>query len=75
VAGNHNIPSICERCDRVFGRAQALHVAIEGKRRDIFDLLVETGADVSGTNDEYDHCCLPARCAAALDPMIALRHQ
>jgi len=37
------------------GRPQALHVAIESKRRDMFDLLLEHGADVNGTNDEYDH--------------------
>jgi ankyrin repeat protein len=36
------------------GRPQALHVAIEGRRRDIFDLLLEHGADVNGTNHEYD---------------------
>jgi hypothetical protein len=37
------------------GRPQALHLAIESKRRDMFDLLLEAGADVNGTNDEYDH--------------------
>jgi ankyrin repeat protein len=37
------------------GRPQALHVAIEAKRRDIFDLLLEHGADVQGVNDAYDH--------------------
>ena len=37
------------------GRPQALHLAIEGQRRDMFDLLLERGADVSGTNDQYDH--------------------
>ena len=36
------------------GRPQALHVAIEAKRRDMFDLLLERGADVSGDNDQYD---------------------
>ena len=36
------------------GRPQALHVAVETKRRDMFDLLLEHGADVSGTNDSYD---------------------
>jgi ankyrin repeat protein len=36
------------------GRPQALHVAIEGKRRDLFDLLLEHGADVNGANDGYD---------------------
>ena len=36
------------------GRPQALHVAIEAKRRDVFDLLLERGADVSGDNDQYD---------------------
>jgi ankyrin repeat protein len=37
------------------GRPQALHVAIETKRRDMFDLLLEAGADVNGNNLEYDH--------------------
>lgn len=37
------------------GRPQALHVAVEGGRRDLFDLLLEHGADVSGSNDQYDH--------------------
>jgi ankyrin repeat protein len=36
------------------GRPQPLHVAIEGRRRDLFDLLLEHGADVSGANDDYD---------------------
>jgi len=37
------------------GRPQALHVAIETKRRDMFDLLLEHGADVNGSNEQYDH--------------------
>jgi ankyrin repeat protein len=37
------------------GRAQPLHVAIETKRRDLFDLLIDAGADVNGSNDRYDH--------------------
>jgi len=37
------------------GRLQALHVAIEGKRREMFDLLLEHSADVNGSNGEYDH--------------------
>src|SRR5262245_32719770 len=37
------------------GRPQPLHVAIETKRRNLFDLLLEAGADVNGTNDQYDH--------------------
>ena len=37
------------------GRPQPLHVAIETKRRDMFDLLLGAGADVNGANDEYDH--------------------
>lgn len=37
------------------GRPQPLHVAIEMKRRDLFDLLLEAGADVNGRNDQYDH--------------------
>jgi ankyrin repeat protein len=37
------------------GRPQALHVAIEAKRRDVFDLLLRHGANVNGSNDQYDH--------------------
>ena len=37
------------------GRPQPLHVAIETKRRDMVDLLLDAGADVNGTNDQYDH--------------------
>ena len=37
------------------GRPQALHVSIETKRRDMFDLLLAAGADVDGSNDQYDH--------------------
>ena len=37
------------------GRPQALHVSVETKRREMFDLLLEHGADVSGSNDQYDH--------------------
>lgn len=36
------------------GRPQPLHVAIEGGRRELFDLLLEHGADVNGSNDGYD---------------------
>lgn len=36
------------------GRPQALHVAIEGGRRELFDLLLDAGADVNGSNDDYD---------------------
>jgi ankyrin repeat protein len=36
------------------GRPQALHVAIETKRRDMFDLLLDAGADPNGRNGEYD---------------------
>jgi hypothetical protein len=36
------------------GRPQPLHVAIETKRRDMFDLLLDSGADVNGRNEEYD---------------------
>jgi ankyrin repeat protein len=36
------------------GRPQALHVAIETKQRDVFDLLLDRGADVNGSNDAYD---------------------
>jgi len=37
------------------GRPQALHVSIETKRRDMFDLLLAAGADVNGSNEPYDH--------------------
>ncbi|MGH8189128.1 MAG: ankyrin repeat domain-containing protein, partial [Steroidobacteraceae bacterium] len=37
------------------GRPQALHVSIETNRRDVFDLLLEAGADVNGNNASYDH--------------------
>ena len=37
------------------GQPQALHVAIETNRRDMVDLLLARGADVNGTNDQYDH--------------------
>ncbi len=37
------------------GRPQPLHVAIETGRRDMFDLLLDAGADVNGSNDQYDH--------------------
>jgi ankyrin repeat protein len=37
------------------GRPQPLHVAIETKRRDMFDLLLAAGADVNGRNEAYDH--------------------
>jgi ankyrin repeat protein len=37
------------------GRPQPLHVAIEANQRHVFDLLLDAGADVNGTNDQYDH--------------------
>lgn len=36
------------------GRPQALHLAVEGHRRDMFDLLLSRGADINGINDGYD---------------------
>jgi len=36
------------------GRPQPLHVAIEGGRPALFTLLLDSGADVNGSNDEYD---------------------
>ena len=36
------------------GRPQALHVAIDTRRRDMFDLLLAAGADVDGDNRLYD---------------------
>jgi ankyrin repeat protein len=37
------------------GRPQALHVSIETKRRDMFDLLIAAGADINGVNDQCEH--------------------
>jgi ankyrin repeat protein len=37
------------------GRPQALHVAIESDRQEVFELLLASGADVNGRNEEYDH--------------------
>jgi ankyrin repeat protein len=36
------------------GRPQALHVAIETTRRPVVDLLLDRGADVNGSNGQYD---------------------
>lgn len=36
------------------GRPQALHVAVETGRRDMFDLLLAAGADPDGRNGDYD---------------------
>jgi ankyrin repeat protein len=36
------------------GRPQPLHVAIESGRADVFELLLDAGADVSGDNEAYD---------------------
>jgi ankyrin repeat protein len=38
------------------GRPQALHVSIETSRRDMFDILLDAGADVDGSNETYEHC-------------------
>jgi ankyrin repeat protein len=37
------------------GRSQPLHISIDTKRRDIFDLLIAAGADVNGNNEHNDH--------------------
>src|SRR5207302_429808 len=37
------------------GRPQPLHISIETKRRDMFDLLIAAGANVSGNNEQYDY--------------------
>ena len=37
------------------GRPQALHVAIETTRRPVVDLLLDRGADVNGSNEQYDY--------------------
>ena len=36
------------------GRPQPLHLAVEGNRADMFELLLVAGADVNGQNAEYD---------------------
>ncbi|NIR30132.1 MAG: hypothetical protein GWN84_12625, partial [Gammaproteobacteria bacterium] len=36
------------------GRPQALHVSIETARQDMFELLLDWGADVDGSNDGYE---------------------
>ncbi len=36
------------------GRPQALHLAVESEHRDIFDVLLDHGADPSGKNEQYD---------------------
>jgi ankyrin repeat protein len=35
------------------GRPQALHVAVESNRLDMFDYLIAAGADIDGNNDNY----------------------
>jgi ankyrin repeat protein len=35
------------------GRPQALHVAVESNRREMFDYLIATGADIDGNNENY----------------------
>jgi ankyrin repeat protein len=37
------------------GRPQPLHVAVETTRRAMVELLLDAGADPSGTNEHYDH--------------------
>ena len=37
------------------GRSQPLHVSIDTKRRDMFDLLIAAGADLNGNNEQNDH--------------------
>src|SRR5262249_14661289 len=37
------------------GRPQALHVAIQTNRRDLFAQLLAAGADGTGSNEPYDH--------------------
>src|SRR5262249_20217563 len=36
------------------GEPQALHVAIESGRDEMFNLVIDAGADVNGRNDRYD---------------------
>jgi ankyrin repeat protein len=37
------------------GRSQPLHLSIDTKRRDMFDLLIAAGADVNGNNEHNEH--------------------
>jgi ankyrin repeat protein len=37
------------------GRSQPLHLSIDTKRRDMFDLLIAAGADVNGSNEQNEH--------------------
>ena len=37
------------------GRPQALHLAVESGRRELFDLLLGAGAEIDGRNAGYDH--------------------
>jgi ankyrin repeat protein len=37
------------------GRSQPLHLSIDTKRRDMFDLLIAAGADVNGNNEQNEH--------------------
>ncbi len=37
------------------GRPQPLHVAIEMRQTAVFRLLLDAGADVNGSNEEYEH--------------------
>lgn len=48
------------------GRPQAIHVAIETKRDEMFDLLLAAGANVDGDNGLYDHWS-PVMLAVAWD--------
>ena len=58
------------------GRPQALHVAIETTRRPMVQLLLEHGADVNGSNGEYDHwsplmLAINRKCDDVRDDLIA----
>jgi ankyrin repeat protein len=37
------------------GRSQPLHLSIDTKRRDMFDLLIAAGADINGSNEHNEH--------------------
>jgi ankyrin repeat protein len=37
------------------GRSQPLHLAIDTRRRDMFDLLIAAGADINGSNEHNEH--------------------
>ena len=54
LAADPSLPNVVGPHPYWGGRPQPLHVAIEAKRRDMFDLLLDAGADPNGRNGGYD---------------------